>query len=121
MKNLLQAVVLAGSLFCAAAHSQDRVLACEVKTVSGRGATKPVADLKVGDVMNIPNNALVAEGSTYVVRDLFGTESMGESSSMTINRETGQFEFSASYGSFSSLHSSAKQATGVCKAKKMNL
>lgn len=121
MKKLLCSVAIATSLFCSTAYSQQPVLSCLVKTASGDAITRSVDNVKVGTTLDIPVDMLVANGSTYEGRDLFHTERTGESTTIIISRETGEFEFSASSGMSGPGWGTSKKAAGVCKIKKMKL
>lgn len=106
-------------MFFTAAYAQP-VLSCLVKTASGDALTKSVDNVKVGTTLNIPVEGLKTNGSTYEGRDLFNTERTGESTTIVINRETGEFEFSAWSGGLLT-GGTGKKAMGVCKAKKMKI
>jgi len=119
MKKLISSAHFLLAFIVTAAHAQDGVLVCEVKNASGTAKTRPVDELAVGSTINIPTNSLVAKGSTFEVDDVFGVANMGESSSMTINRESGEFKFSSWYGNFASFEKGGKTVTGICKQKKL--
>lgn len=122
MKKLTYSVAVAAFLFCSAAYPQQSVLSCVVKTVSGKGYLRPTQEVRVGTVLDIPIDALKANGSKYEADDFFHTEMNGESTSITIDRETGEFQFSASSGGpLTPGGGTSKSATGVCKAKKLKL
>ncbi|MEF3067718.1 hypothetical protein [Pandoraea apista] len=118
MKELFFAMAVAAALFSPAAYSQQSVLSCVVKTASGSAKTRAVAEIRVGSSLDIPVESLKANGSNYNGRDIFNTERNGERTVITINRETGEFEFSASSYGVEDTH---KRATGDCKIKKMKL
>lgn len=109
------------SLFCPVVYSQQQIISCVVKDVSGTALTNVVDKIQVGSVIDIPINALHADGATYVRDNLLDVKSYGEETTITINRETGTFRFSAWSGSFSSFEKTSKKATGVCAPKNLKL
>lgn len=111
-------MAVTAALFSPAAYSQQSVLACVVKTASGDAKTKAVAEIRVGSSLDIPVDSLKANGSKYNGRDVFDTEKKGERTVIIINRETGEFEFSAWSSGVEDTH---KTATGDCRIKKMKL
>lgn len=117
MKKLFCTMV-AAALFSPVAYAQQSVLSCVVKAANGSGKTRPVAEIGIGSTLSIPVDGLKANGSKYEGRDIFNTERNGEHTSITIDRETGEFKFSAwGYG----VDDTGKTATGDCKAKKLKL
>ncbi|VVE37447.1 hypothetical protein PPN31114_03981 [Pandoraea pneumonica] len=118
MKKLLFPMAVAATLFAPVAHAQQSVLSCVVKVASGSAKTRPVAEISVGSTLDIPVDGLKSSGSKYEGRDIFNTERNGEHTSITINRETGEFKFSSwSYG----VDDTSKTASGDCRAKKLKL
>lgn len=120
MKNI-SLTLAAIFFFCPLAYSQQQILSCVVKAVDGNAKTRQVGQINVGTVIDVPVNSLRENGSTYEHNDLFGTRAYGEKSTFTINRETGEFEFSAWSGGPVSLERTSKNAKGVCAYKKLKL
>ncbi|MGD1325392.1 hypothetical protein ACNHE5_10795 [Pandoraea pnomenusa] len=128
MKKLFCSVAVAASLFAPVAYSQQSVLSCVVKTVSGSAKTKQVGEIAVGTTLTVPIDALRANGSSYEGYDLLNTERYGESTTFIVSRETGAFELSASdtrnvgwATDGLGYATSGKKARGNCTVKKMKL
>lgn len=127
MKKMAYSVTVAGLLFSTLAYSQQSVLSCVVKTASGEAKTRQVAEINVGTTFDVPIGALVENGAKYEGRDLLNTKRYGEETTLIVNRETGEFDFSSSMrgGSFLTddlgYGTSNKRAAGICKIKKMKL
>jgi hypothetical protein len=112
--------IVVALLFSSAAYAQQSVLSCEVKEVSGQGKTSAVNALRPGSVFDVPTDTLVERGATYEGKNLFNSTQGGETTTITINRETGNFSFNAFSGNFLT-GGTGKTATGVCTVKKLKL
>lgn len=117
----IPSTLIAICCFSPLAYSQQKIISCSVKEVSGTALTKTVDNIRLGSVIDIPVNALRENGSTYERDDVLDVQSYGEKTTITINRETGEFKFSAWSGSFSSFQQTSKKATGVCTYKQLKL
>ena len=108
------------SLFFSTVYAQQ-ILSCVVKEANGTAKTSEVANVKTDAIIDIPLSALRENGSKYESDDVFRTKEYGETTMIVIDRNTGEFAFSAWSGSFSSFEKTSLKAKGACTRKKTKL